>query len=554
MKHSKILSAILSCALAAAGLSSALPASYAEDAVSETTIYDSTDLEESKEADANEDAVAVDIDAPFNVFDIYNAHQEYIAERTPQIDVELEGVDISQWQGTIDWHKLKDTGIDYVILRAGYGRLASQIDTKFIENVKGAQEVGIDVGVYWYSYATTVDGAYAEAEACYEVIKDYDFTFPVYFDIEDPTQVNLSVAQLSAIVEAFCTSMQSKGYYVGVYSYSSFLNTKLYSNVLDKYDVWVAHVGVDQPSYAGDYGMWQYSFTGRVDGIPNEVDLDHCYKNYPYIISPESFVGKERLTTSSTTTSTTTTTTTTIPPKARGIDVSFWQEEIDWAAVKEAGVDFAIIRAGYGRLISQKDTRFDENVLGAKEAGIDVGVYWYSYADTPEAAVLEAEVCYEVIKDYQFEYPIYFDIEDPLIADLPPEQLSAITDAFCSTLQDKGYYVGVTSYTSFLTYKLLPYIFEKYDTWVAHYGVTVPTYKGKYGMWQYSSNGQIDGIKTRVDLNYCYREYPSVMKAYELNGFGRKIEPAEETTEDTAEETSEADISEETKQEETSEE
>ena len=532
MKHSKILSVILSCALAAAGLSSALPVSYAEDTVSDAIIYDSTDQAESKEADVNVSAETDDSDAPFNVFDIYNAHQDYIAEHTPQLDVELEGVDISEWQGTIDWQKLKASGIDYVILRAGYGRLASQIDNKFIENVKGAQSVGIDVGVYWYSYATTVDGAYAEAEACYEVIKDYEFTFPVYFDIEDPTQVNLSVSQLSAIVEAFCTRMQSKGYYVGVYSYASFLNTKIYSSVLDKYDIWVAHVGVNQPSYAGDYGMWQYSFTGKVDGIPNTVDLDRCYKNYPYIISPESFDGAERITTAATTT----TAVTTIPPKAYGIDVSFWQEEIDWNAVKAAGVDYAIIRAGYGRLISQKDTRFDENVIGAHEAGIDVGVYWYSYADTPEAAVLEAEVCYEVIKDYQFEYPIYFDIEDPMIADLSPEQLSAITDAFCSTLEAKGYYVGITSYTSFLTYKLLPYVFEKYDTWVAHYGVTVPTYKGKYGMWQYSSNGHVDGIKTRVDLNYCYREYPSVMKAYDLNGFGRKEEPAEtEETENTEE-------------------
>jgi GH25 family lysozyme M1 (1,4-beta-N-acetylmuramidase) len=276
--------------------------------------------------------------------------------------------------------------------------------------------------------------------------------------------------------------------------------------------------------------MWQYSFTGRVAGIPNEVDLNHCYKNYPYIISPETFDGNERVTT--TTSATTTTAITTRTPLAHGIDVSFWQEGIDWKSVKESGIDFAIIRAGYGRLISQKDTRFDENVLGAKEAGIDVGVYWYSYADSVEAAILEAEVCYEVIKDYQFEYPIYFDIEDPLIANLPASTLSEITDAFCSTLEAKGYYVGITSYTAFLTYKLLPYLYEKYDVWVAHYNVTAPTYIGNYGIWQYSSTGYVDGIKTRVDLNYCYKDYPSIMKEYNLNGFGRKIEPAESEDEE----------------------
>lgn len=527
--NKKILSLLLSCTFALTAVPSV---SFAADKAESSAIYDTTISAESKEAEAS---------SPFNVFDIYDAHQGYLADHpeytAPSLERDCYGFDVSQWNGSIDWAAVKASGVDYVIIRAGYGKYDFQVDKSFYENIRGAQAVGLDCGVYWYSYALNVEDARKEAEVCCEIIKGYDFNYPLYFDIEDPSQQSLSTAQTSAIIETFCSTVADKGYYPGVYSYASFLNTKVYKEVLDKYDIWVAHFNVAVPSYTGAYGMWQYSSTGRVPGINGDVDLDHCYRNYPYIVSPETYSGPGGVTT----TTTTTTTVTIDKGIAQGIDVSFWQNEIDWKKVAADGIDYAIIRAGYGRYASQFDLRFAENAERAHEAGIDIGIYWYSYADSPEAAVQEAEACYEVIKDYKYEYPVYFDIEDPSISNKSAAELTAITDAFCKTLQDKGYYVGITSYSNFLTYKLLPEIYDKYDVWVAHYGVIKPAFDNHYGMWQYSSDSSVEGISTRVDMDYCYTAYPEIMKVHELNGFGEV--PAEEEAQESSEEnTAEEDI------------
>lgn len=115
------------------------------------------------------------------------------------------------------------------------------------------------------------------------------------------------------------------------------------------------------------------------------------------------------------------------------IDVSVHNGKIDWQKVRAAGIDFAILRAGYGRLASQKDERFEENYAGAKAAGIPVGAYWYSYAMTPEEAELEADVFLSVIKGKQFEMPVYFDLEEKKQFDLGKEKVSAIMRALISS-------------------------------------------------------------------------------------------------------------------------
>ena len=136
---------------------------------------------------------------------------------------------------------------------------------------------------------------------------------------------------------------------------------------------------------------------------------------------------------------------------ARGIDVSMYQSYVNWDKVKKEGnVDFAIIRAGYGKYASQEDPYFDINMQNARAAGIDCGAYWFSYALTPEDAVLEAKAFLSVIKGYQFEYPVVFDMEYEKQAKLSREQASAIAEAFCSTMEKEGYYVSVYSYVSFL--------------------------------------------------------------------------------------------------------
>ena len=559
--YKKVLSAVLSLALSGATIiSEGIPQTIATDAPEETVIdsYDTTNPEESKE---NSETTTQETttkpttttttnltttttttttaettttstqttESPFKVFDIYNAYMGYTTTTTntsqPTINLDpsliqrqAKGMDVSAWQPDIDWSAVKEAGIEFAILRAGYGKHISQEDSTFDYNIQNAQANGIDCGAYWYSYATDVESAIQEAEVCYSVIKDYDFTYPIYFDIEDPSQDNLTTAQISAITEAFCSTLASKGYRVGIYSYTSFLKTKIYKEILDKYDVWVAHFDVSAPSYSDDYGMWQYTASGSVDGVPGDVDLDVSYVNYPYIMSPETYVDKPATTFDYTIRDVTTTTTSNYLYK--GIDVSVWQGDIDWKTVKDSGeVDYAIIRAGYGRLVTQEDEKFDYNMEQAKENGIDRGVYWYSYATNVEAAVMEAKACCEVIKGYQLEYPVYFDIEDPCFDSLSNDEIRAITDAFCSYMEEQGYCCGVTSYSNFLRNRLGASFLNKYAVWIAHYNVRRPSYGGYYGMWQYSCTGGIDGINGNVDLDYSYVDYPALMMECHRNGY-----------------------------------
>jgi len=222
---------------------------------------------------------------------------------------------------------------------------------------------------------------------------------------------------------------------------------------------------------------------------------------------------------STTETAETTTTVVTRPPLEYGIDVSVYQGAVDWKAVRESGVDFAIIRAGYGKHINQKDRYFDVNMESAQKEGLKCGAYWFSYAITPEDAEKEADVFYEVIKDYKFEYPVFFDYETNEQYALTPKENSEIIKAFCERMQSYGYYVSLCSYVGFLNYRIENEIFDIYDTWIAHYDVAVPWYSRDYGIWQYSCTGKVDGIDTNVDLNYSYRDYMDIMKNNHLNGF-----------------------------------
>jgi len=536
MNHStRLLSAVLSCLIAAAvfpvtTISTAFAGNFSEDSLSD--LYDNTNSTESKASVSTENAVSVNenenaSEEPFNVFDIYNAHQDYISAaetvEPPPIYLNAEGIDVSYAQGKIDWKAVKESGVDFAIIRAGYGNAnayPNQVDTWFKYNMEESQKVGMNVGVYWYSYAKNVEGAYNEAESCYNLIKDYKLQYPVYFDIEDKSQMSLSTAQISAMVEAFCSRLQSKGVYVGIYSFANLLTTKIFDSVREKYDVWVAHVGnIKAPAYTGKYGMWQYSWTGKVKGISYDVDLDHCYINYPYIISPETYVSPSSPPPASMPVVQVTTPKPANTGVARGIDVSEWQGEIDWAKVKASGVNFAIIRAGYGMYENQKDKFFEKNLAGAKAAGIDCGVYWYSYATNVSEAQKEAELFYNTIKDKKFEYPAYIEMGCPGIAGMNAEQISRIADTFCSYIESKGFYIGIRSYASFLSTMLQPYIFEKYDVCVANHDVDKPQYSGSYNLWQYTGSGQVDGISTLVNMDYAYCNFPSIMKNAHLNGF-----------------------------------
>ncbi|MCD8143490.1 MAG: peptidoglycan-binding protein [Clostridiales bacterium] len=187
------------------------------------------------------------------------------------------GIDVSKWQGTIDWEKVAAAGIQFAFIRAGYGSSARQKDSKFEANYKGAKAAGLLVGAYWYSYATTKAGGQKEATACLEVIAGKSFDLPVYFDQEyEADIVALSNSTRTAICKAFCATIQAGGYTTGIYASTDWLNNKLDYASLTDYSIWAAQYA-SKCTCKADYDIWQYSSKGSVPGISGNVDMDYLY-------------------------------------------------------------------------------------------------------------------------------------------------------------------------------------------------------------------------------------------------------------------------------------
>ena len=205
-----------------------------------------------------------------------------------------------------------------------------------------------------------------------------------------------------------------------------------------------------------------------------------------------------------------------------GIDVSKYQGIIDWSKVK---TDFAILRAGFGRYAYQKDSQFERNYAGAKAAGIPVGAYWYSYSKSEVEARQEAEACIWVLRDKQFEYPIYIDIEDSTQVHLSKSTLTSICEAFCDTLEKAGYYAGVYASTYWFTNKLdHARLASKYTIWLADYRAVYNKTLTR-DMHQYTSSGHMEGISWCVDFNTCTLDFPRIIKAAGLNGYSKTVVP-----------------------------
>ena len=208
-------------------------------------------------------------------------------------------------------------------------------------------------------------------------------------------------------------------------------------------------------------------------------------------------------------------------PMKKGIDISYCQTKVDWSKVD---ADFVIARAGYGREVSQKDTMFESHYAGAKSIGIPIGAYWYSYAMDEAGARAEADACIAVLKGKQFEYPIYYDVEEQKQFALGKEKVSAIIRAFLERVEAAGYWVGLYgSYSSLTTYTAED-IRKRYAIWLAHWDVQKSPYSGDYGVWQYSV-GKENGVTGACDLDYSYVDYPEKIKAKGLNGYGKPPEP-----------------------------
>ena len=197
-----------------------------------------------------------------------------------------------------------------------------------------------------------------------------------------------------------------------------------------------------------------------------------------------------------------------------GVDVSEHQGDIDWNQVKAAGIDFAIIRIGYrtyGGGDITLDKNFQKNLREADEAGIKVGVYFFSQALNADEAIEEADIVIDAIAPYNITYPVIFDWEliygDSARTDkITVEDLADSCIAFCERVKSAGYTPMIYQNKNTTMYKLdLPRL-QNYDFWLAEYG-TKPTYYYDYQMWQYSSTGKVPGISGEVDLNISFKDY-----------------------------------------------
>lgn len=199
-----------------------------------------------------------------------------------------KGIDVSVWQGNIDFNKVKAAGINFVIIRAGYGN--GNKDKWFEENYRKAKAAGLHIGAYWYSYATSAGGATQEAQSCAKVLSGKQLDYPVYFDIEEKSQLARGKDFCSGLITSFCTELEKLGYYAGFYTSLSSLNSVVTDAVKKRFTVWVAQWS-SKCSYSGSYGVWQYSSKGKVNGISGNVDMDYSYIDFPSAIRNGGFNG-----------------------------------------------------------------------------------------------------------------------------------------------------------------------------------------------------------------------------------------------------------------------
>lgn len=197
---------------------------------------------------------------------------------------------------------------------------------------------------------------------------------------------------------------------------------------------------------------------------------------------------------------------------ARGIDVSKHNLGIDWSQVPSSGISFVFVKAGSTN--SGIDPYFDANMNGANAAGLRTGVYLYSYASTVEQAQSEANQLLQWIGNYTVSYPVVYDVEAPCHKSMSQEQLQALINAFCSIIEANGYYPVVYSSRNMFRDKIGNI---GYDKWVAQYADALE-YDGA-SFWQNTSHGSVAGIPTRVDMNYQFKDYSSIIVA---DGFAKR--------------------------------
>lgn len=202
----------------------------------------------------------------------------------------------------------------------------------------------------------------------------------------------------------------------------------------------------------------------------------------------------------------------------KGIDLSCWNEVSDFNKLKKAGYTFVIIRAGFGKLASQKDSHFEDFYKRATAAGLKIGAYWYSYAMNETEAVEEAKACLECIKGKKFGMPIFYDIEED--ATYKTGKVNAIFLAFAAYLKSKKYIPGLYSSTYYLDKYVKPETIKngQYPLWVSQWFTVCQYTDAPYQIWQYTENEYPPGVVGHCDADQCYSTFDYIPK-YGWNGF-----------------------------------
>ena len=195
-----------------------------------------------------------------------------------------KGIDVSEFQGKIDWEKVKNDGIEFAILRCGYGMdFSNQDDVEYERNANECERLGIPYGVYLMSYANTVEKARSEAEHVLRLIEGRKISLGVWYDIEDNgTSGAINKETLTNIINTFCNTIKNAGHRVGVYASLNWLENKIEKTIKDNYDIWVAQY-YSKCEYEGKYIMWQHTSSGKVNGISTNVDMNILYEDLPVI-------------------------------------------------------------------------------------------------------------------------------------------------------------------------------------------------------------------------------------------------------------------------------
>lgn len=204
----------------------------------------------------------------------------------------LVGIDVSQWNGTINWSKVKADGIDFAIIRVGFrgygtsGPKPVTLDKNVETNIVNAKKAGIAVGLYFFSQAITINEALEEAGACVNIARKYGIQYPIYFDTEysnpdrDGRADSLSKSERTNIAVAFCEAVKNAGYAPGVYASKSFYDDELIFSRLSSYNIWVAHYTSKNTDFRHPYKIWQYSEKGKVSGISYNTDMNISLYDY----------------------------------------------------------------------------------------------------------------------------------------------------------------------------------------------------------------------------------------------------------------------------------